>query len=191
MTSGSLDLSLPLGTTQYYKFTLASGHFWRLGAEVTAERDGGTLNSILTLYDAEGNVLKSVDVGRSDNPLRSLSLRGAAGWYVLPRSPALTAHCRGSRRSLPGTPPSDTDGSPEADGTYRLHVLAQVADTRTTSLDSRLDYADPLDQRPTGITLVFSNPMDVQEFPGDDRPRRESRVLRPGIGRSERASPGR
>lgn len=166
VTPGSLDLSLPLGTTQYYKFTLASGHFWRLGAEVTAQRDGGTLNSVLTLYDAEGNVLKSVDVGRSDKPFDPYLFAGLqAGTYYIgvSRSPH-AAVAEAPAGSLPGTPPSGTDGSTEADGTYRLHVLAQVADTRTTLLDSRLDYADPLDQRPTGITLVFSNPMDVESF---------------------------
>ncbi|AGA25508.1 PPC domain-containing protein [Singulisphaera acidiphila] len=152
VTSGSLNLGVNFSSSQFYKFTLTPGHFWRLGAEVTAQRDGGTLNSVLTLFDAEGRILKTDDLGRSDAPYDPYLFAGLQpGTYYLGVS------------NSPHVPISP--GSPNSvDGNYRLHVVASIADTPTYLLDSQLIYSDPLDPRPTGIVLVFSGPMDLDSF---------------------------
>ena len=38
---GDLDFKTDPSQVRLYKVTLPEGHFWRLGLEVTAERDGG------------------------------------------------------------------------------------------------------------------------------------------------------
>ncbi|WP_406697156.1 hypothetical protein V5E97_39820 [Singulisphaera sp. Ch08] len=163
-TSASLDLGFHVGNYQLYKVTLAAGHFWRLGAEVTAQRDGGTLNSVLSLFDANGRVLKSADVGLPDAPFDPYFFVGLEpGTYYLGVS---------SVRNRPDAPGGydpvngvfGASGSSQADGSYTLHVVASVADTPTSLLDSQLIYSDPLDPRPTGIVVVFSGPMDLNSF---------------------------
>ena len=51
-----------------YRIQLDPGHFWRLGLEVTAQRDGGSLDTALALFDDQGRLIASDDVGRADAP---------------------------------------------------------------------------------------------------------------------------
>src|SRR5262249_10937205 len=83
-TPGSLDLLATPGGYHLYRFELAPGHFWRVGAEVSAERDGGTLNAALALFDSQGQLLKFDDIGRNDDPNDPYLFAGlAAGTYYL------------------------------------------------------------------------------------------------------------
>lgn len=160
VTAGSLGFGSDLNSSRYYKFTLAPGHFWRLGAEVTAQRDHGNLNSIVTLLDAKGLVIKTANLGRSGAPFDPYLFAGlASGTYYLEVSRE-----HPDNKALDDVLVGNTSGPAPDDTSFRLHVLAQVADTPTTLLDSRLIYSDPLDPRPTGIVLVFSGPMDLESF---------------------------
>ena len=51
-----------------YRIHLDPGHFWRLGLEVTAQRDGGTLDTALALFDDQGRPIATDEVGRKDAP---------------------------------------------------------------------------------------------------------------------------
>lgn len=124
---------------QLYRFDLPTGHHWRLGAEVTAERDGGTLDTALTLFDADGRQIATAEVGRADAPKDPYLFAGlGAGTYFVGVS---------------------EDGG--LGGPYRLHVVADAADEPVTLREFRLDHADPLDTSPTGFRLAFSGPVRV------------------------------
>ena len=48
---GDLDFQTNPYEVSLYRIQLDPGHFWRLGLEVTAERDGGTLDTAMALFD--------------------------------------------------------------------------------------------------------------------------------------------
>lgn len=161
---GTLDLQANVGAYHLYKFTLAPGHYWRLGAEVAAQRDGGTLNSALALFDANGHLLKTDDVGRNDAPYDPFLFDG-----LLPGTYYLGVSDSGDLPDLAGgydpvAGQFGTVGVSQDGGAYGLQVIAQVADAPTQLQRVQLQYADPLDPRPTGLTLVFSGPMDIDSF---------------------------
>lgn len=164
VTPDSLDLAANSGNYHLYKFTLAPGHFWRLGAEVTAERDGGTLKAALVLFDAQGRVIKTGKIGRLGAPSDPYLFAGLEpGTYYLGVSamPNLPGE-HGGYNPVAGQ--FGTVGIPQEGGPYRLHVVADVADAPTRLLDSQLIVSDPWDPRPSGIDLVFSGPMDIRSF---------------------------
>lgn len=178
VTSSTLALGSNVGNYQLFKFTLAPGHFWRLGAEVTAQRDGGTLNAALSLFDAQGRLIKTVDQGRSDAPFDPYLFAGLqAGTYYLGVSGSNnTPGQPGGYNPVTGQP--GTAGIAQPGGSYRLHLVADVADNPTYLFDSQLTYADPADPRPTGIVLAFSGAMDLDSFLGAFQPDGSDRVFK-------------
>lgn len=162
--NGSLDLQANVGDYQLYKFTLAAGHFWQLGAEVDAQRNGGTLNSALALFDAQGNLLKTDDVGRPDDPFDPYLFSGLQpGTYYLGVSGSKDLpNVTGGYNPAAGL--FGTVGLAQQGGPYDIRVQAVPQDTPTRLLTAQLNYADPLNPQPTGVTLVFSRPMDVNSF---------------------------
>ena len=167
---GSLDLQADPGAVRLYKFTVAPGHFWRLAAEVTAQRDGSPLAASLTLFDALGRPISVASVGRPDAPRDPYLFAGLApGTYYLGVSG------QGNVPTAPGgyDPVSGRRGTitnPQAGGPFTLHLAADAYDSSVRLLGAALNYADPLDPTPSGFTLAFSGLLDINTLRGDPSP---------------------
>ena len=158
--SGTLDFTANPSAVDLYKITLPAGHFFRLGAEVSAQRDGSPLQSALTLFDAQGNAISTADVGRPDAPNDPFLFAGLkpGTYYVgvsgtgdlpgLPGSYNLQTETPGPQQTQPG-------------GAFTLHLVADAADLPGALLRFSVQHADPLDPTPTGFTLQFSSPLDL------------------------------
>ena len=167
---GSLDFQTASQAVSLYRIQLDPGHFWRLGLEVTAQRDGGTLDTALALFDDQGRLIASDDVGRPDDPKDPYLFAGLqpGTYYVgvsgvgnLPGLPGGYDPATGS----PGSVTQTQDGGP-----FTLHVVADPVDTPPTVLGLTLDHADPADSAPTGLTLAFSRAIAVTSQFGDREP---------------------
>ena len=168
-TPGNLKFQAdPKDAVKLYRITLPAGHFWRLGLEVTAQRDGGTLDSALALFDAQGKLIATDDVGLPDAPKDPYLFAGLdAGTYYIGVS---------GRGDIPGTPvgydpAKATPGSIDQTQTggpfpFTLHVVADPEDKPTKLLGLTLDHADPLDTTPTGLTLAFSGAVRLDNHVG-------------------------
>ena len=160
-TSGSLDLAADPSAERLYKFAVPAGHHWRLLAEVNAQRSGSPLQSTLALFGPDGTLIKAASVGRSgavNDPYFFAGLE--PGTYYVGLSAA------GNVPGQPGgyDPVSGTrgvDASGRTGGSFSLRLTADLADAPTKALGFVLNYADPLDAAPTGFTMAFSGPLDV------------------------------
>jgi hypothetical protein len=151
-----LNFQAPKGEAQLFKFTLsASQPLWLLGAEVSAQSDGGTLLTSLVLLDDRGDPIAYGEYGRNqapNDPYLFAGLKpgtyylGVSGKGDLPGQP-------GGYDPVTGTPGTVVQNQPS--GSFQLHVAADPA-LPTTLLSFQLDQADPLDPTPTGLTLQFS-----------------------------------
>ncbi len=166
--SGMLDLAEDPGAVQYHKFTLAPGHLWQVGLEVSAHRDGGTLDSAVSVFDASGRLIATSKAGLSGNPGDPYLFQGLApGTYYVGVS---------GRTNIPDAsgrynPSAGLVGSPSTaqGGPYRLHLVADPADAPVSILGLQVVHADPLSGQPTGLTIAFSgglNPSGFQEAGG-------------------------
>jgi methionine-rich copper-binding protein CopC len=143
--AGSLDLAHDPTAADFYRVELPQGHFWRLGVEVDAQRIGSALLSTLTIYDAEGNAVASRVERPPDFPEdRYVFLGLDPGVYYIGVS---------GRTDLPA-------GTASSGGSFRLRVVADPADAPTTVVSSQVNYADPTEDIPTGLTLRFNGPLD-------------------------------
>jgi methionine-rich copper-binding protein CopC len=151
---------------QFYRFTLAPGHHWRFGAEISAGRDGGTLSTELALFDARGNLLATGDVGRPDAPFDPFLFAGLApGTYYIGVSDSDNIPGQsGGYDPISGDP--GNSNLAQAGGPFRIHLAATPADAPTQLLSFNLNWADPNDQSPTGMTLVFSGPLSLDSLLG-------------------------
>jgi methionine-rich copper-binding protein CopC len=142
---GSLDLADNPAAMDYYRIELPQGHFWRLGAEVDDQRIGSALQSSLTIYNSQGQAILGKDdlmPGDANDPYVYLGLN--PGVYYIGVS---------GLASLPA-------GEAHAGGAFRLEVTADPADAPTRVVSSKLNFADPTEDVPTGLTLQFSGPLD-------------------------------
>ena len=153
---GSLDLAADPHAVDLYKVTLPAGHSWQLVLEVSSYRDGAALGTSLSLFDAGGNLISTDSLGRPDFTADPYLFAGLApGTYYVGVS---------GKGNVPGTPngydPSrsseGTSDRAQEGGTYRLHVVADVADRPVRVIGSRIDHADPDSSVPTGLTVEFS-----------------------------------
>ena len=167
VTSGALDLQNKPTDVALYQVTLPDGHFWRFGAEISAHRDGGTLTTDLSLFDAQGHVIVSSKVGRPDflqDPYLFAGLTPGT-YYIGVSDPENIPGQPGGYDPVTGTPgsvpPTQTGGA------FRLHLVAHPEDTPTELLGFGLNWADPLDQSPTSVTLAFSSPLNLDSLRGD------------------------
>ena len=158
--AGKLDFTANASAVSLYKITLPAGHFYRLGAEVSAQRDGSPLDAALTLFDAQGNAISTDDVGRPDAPHDPFLFAG-----VKPGTYYLGVSGTGDLPGLPGgynvlaqSPGPQQTGS---GGTFTLHLVADAADLPGALIGFSVQHADPLDPTPTGFTLRFSAPLDL------------------------------
>ena len=158
--AGKLDFTTNPSAVNLYQITLPAGHFYRLGAEVSAQRDGSPLDAALTLFDARGNAISSDDLGRPDAPNDPFLFAG-----VKPGTYYLGVSGSGDLPGLPGgynlqarTPgPQQTS----AGGAFTLHLVADTADVPGALIGFSVQHADPLDPTPTGFTVRFSTPLDL------------------------------
>ncbi len=96
--TGTLDFQSDPYAVSLYRIQLDQGHFWQLGLEVTAQRDGGTLDTALALFDAQGQSIATDDIGRLDDPKDPFLFAGLqpGTYYVGVNTP--------ERRTCPGMP---------------------------------------------------------------------------------------
>ena len=155
-TPGVLNFLTDPEAVNLYKITLPAGHFWRLGLEISAQRDGGTLASVVSLFNAQGNLIATDEIGRRDYPNDPYLFAGVEpGVYYVGVS---------GEGNIPGTPvgydpATETPSSVEQTqpgGPYTLDMVADPEDTPTKLLSLTVDRADPLDPSPTGLSLEFS-----------------------------------
>jgi hypothetical protein len=166
--AGSLDLSAGQENVALYKFTLAPGHFWRLGLQFDAQRIGSGLSGAIALFDQSGALIASRDAGtgRPDFPADPFLFTGLnPGVYYVGVSGA---------GNVPGQPGGydpvagtiGTSGLSQPGGPFGLDLVADVADTPTRVLGFMLQYNDSLNPSPTGLTIGFSGPIDPSSIVG-------------------------
>lgn len=163
---GILDFRVKPYDVALYKIRLAQGHFWRLGLEVSAQRDGVELDTALALFDDLGRPLATGEVGRGGAPYDPYLFAGLAPgtYYVgvsgtgnLPGAFLGYDAVAGSVGSVPQI---------QVGGPFRLHLVADPADEPPRLLSFAVDRADPRDRRPTGLTLGFSGAIRIDGRPG-------------------------
>ncbi len=166
---GALDFASDPKAVQLYRFTVPEGHFWRFGAELSAQRIGSPLDAAIALFDAQGNVLATADLGLAAAPNDPYLFQGLKpGTYYLGVS---------GTENLPGAPGGydPAAGTPEsrnlerAGGPYRLRLVIDPADEPGRLLNFYLNRADARDPNPTGFSLKFSGPV-LPSNPGNQQP---------------------
>jgi hypothetical protein len=159
--TGVLDFQADPYAVSLYRIRLDQGHFWRLGLEVTAERDGGALDTALALFDSHGQPIATDETGRTDDPEDPFLFEGLqAGTYYVGVS---------GTTNLPGGPGGydPVSGSPgtavqsQSGGTYTLHVVADAVDTPPQVRKFTVDRADSHSTTPTGLTLEFTRAISL------------------------------
>jgi len=164
---GTLDFSTDPFAVSLYRIDLDPGHFWRLGLEVTAERDGGSLDSALCLFDAQGRVIARNDYGRFGTPMDPYLFAGLepGTYFVGVSGVGNLAGTDGGYDPASGSPGAASQA--QAGGDFRLHLVADAVDSPPSVVSLTLDYADPKDACPTGFTLGFSRTLAVPGFAAD------------------------
>jgi hypothetical protein len=153
---GYLDFQANPYAVNLYRIQLDPGHFWRLGLEVTAQRDGGTLDSALALFDAQGHPIASDETGRSDAPYDPFLFAGVQpGTYFIGVSgTGNLVGTPGAYDPIPGSPGSVAQVQPG--GPYTLHIVADPVDSPPQLRSLSVDFADQLAPTPIGLTLGFT-----------------------------------
>jgi len=165
--SDVLDLSSDPGAFKVYKVSLPEGHFWRLGLEISALSDGGSLASELSLFDSNGRLISTASHGRGDvasDPYLYSGL-GAGTYYVAVSGAGVVP---GASTTAAPTAPSLLDDQPG--GPFQLSFVADQADQATRALQVRADLADPESLEPTGLTVRFSGPIQLNSINDSSRP---------------------
>ncbi len=161
--SGELRLGEDSTDVRLYRFELAEGHFWRLGSEIHAERIGSPIDTRLDLFDSSGNLIGSADLGRSDAPSDPFYYGGLQGGvYYL--------GIAGSSNDPSTNGYSPVDGfvgsafGDQENGEFQLHLVADADVPPTEVIDFKLDYGDLRSTTPTGFTIQFSGPVNVERL---------------------------
>ncbi|WP_435010525.1 hypothetical protein P12x_001796 [Tundrisphaera lichenicola] len=165
--SGSLDFKKDPYSVSLYKISLPEGQFWRLGLEVSSQRDGGSLDTALSLFDAQGRLISSDELGRIDAPFDPYLFTGVnPGVYYIGVSgtgnlPDLDGGYDPATGS-PGSIPQVQDG-----GIFRLQIVADPVNAPVSLRAIDVIHADPLDPSPTGLSLQFSGSIQTGGQDGD------------------------
>lgn len=160
-SQSTLDFTANPSATQLYKFTLTPDHFWRLGAEVSAVRQGSALNPALTLFNDQGQPIKYGTLGRPGAVSDPYLFDGlTAGTYYVGISDSNNVPgLPGGYDPATGDPGTLTNTHPGGD--YTLALAADPADVPIATLGFQLDRADPFDTTPTGFELQFSGSLNA------------------------------
>ena len=167
---GTLDFQTDPYAVSLYRIQLDPGQFWRLGLEVTAQRDGSSLDTALALFDEAGQPIATDEFGRKDDPKDPFLFAGLQpGTYYIGVS---------GTENLPGMPGGydPVTGSPgslpqiQAGGIFTLHVVADPVDTPPELLSLIVNHADSRSTSPTGLTLDFSRTISLPGQLGDLSP---------------------
>ena len=168
---GNLDFTSDPYAYNLYKITVPQGHYWRLGAEAQSQRLGGTLQSALAIFDSQGNEISFSNAGRSNSPNDAYLYTGLGpGTYYIGVSG--TGNLPGSHYNGydPVTGDLGTVSQSQSGGSYTLQLSLDTADAPTQLVSGTLNYADPLDTTPTGITLDFNGILDARTVRGQPTP---------------------
>jgi Bacterial pre-peptidase C-terminal domain len=163
---GALDSHDAGSAVDLYQINLAAGHSWELGLAVSAESIGSPLLPDLTLFDAQGNVIafSKSGTGLSSDPIDPYLFSGLArGTYYVGVSTS-TNLPYGSGGYNPVTGTQGLAGLNQTGGSFELSLLAQPHDQPTKLVSSSLDYSDDLGPSPTGLTLTFSSPLNLNNL---------------------------
>jgi hypothetical protein len=167
---GTLDFETNPYAVSLYRIQLDQGHFWRLGLEVQAQRDGVALDTALTLFNAQGQPIATDDIGRKDDPMDPFLFAG-----VQPGTYYIGVSGTGNLPGLPGgyDPVTGSPGSvvqTQNGGAYTLYVVADAVDTPPQVRNFSVDYADARSATPTGLTLKFTRAISLTGSIGDLAP---------------------
>ena len=99
---GALDFQANPSDVALYEVTLGRGHRWRLGVEVAAQTQGSPLDSLLTLFDATGRPIRSVDAGRPGSENDPYLFVGLDAGHLLPGRLGPGGRAGRARRVRPG-----------------------------------------------------------------------------------------
>ncbi len=164
--AGTLDLASQQNV-DLYQITLGPGHFWRLGVQLEAQQIGSPLQGALSLFDSNGNVLATSNSGTGglNSPADPYLFSGLSrGVYYVGVSGANNIPGQPGGYDPRGSGRFGTSGDQQAGGNYTLDLFADQADTPTEVLGAQLQWGDPLGPSPTGLTLDFSNSIDINSL---------------------------
>ena len=148
---GSIDLQDNPGAVALYRVEVPKGHRWRLGLEIDAAQNGVSPTTRLTLFGANGQVIRSIISVSPDAPSNPSLFAGVeAGTYYIGVSD-------------PSNDPSNSEpgrgGRPGLSGSFEIAVVIDPDDEPVRLAGLRMDHADPADPVPTGFTLRFDGPI--------------------------------
>ena len=164
--AGRLDFASNRSAVALYKIELPpSQRLWRLGLEVDAERDGSPLNAALTLFDARGLPVATVEDGRYDAPTDPYLFEGLkpGTYYVGVSGQGNLAGRPGGYDPVTGDPGSIVQAQPG--GAFTLRVVADPAGAAPRVIGFRLNHVDPTDPAPTSFDIQFSGTLHLGDTP--------------------------
>ncbi len=164
--SGIIEPSIEQSAVQLYQFSVPTGGRWQFNAQLDATSIDSRLQSVLTLFDARGDVLATT--GGVEDPIDpDLTASLAAGTYFIGVSGAENVPgIPGGYDPITGMP--GTGGLSAPGGPFLLDLTATPVVHSTSVVGFQLDHADVLETAPTGLGLTFSGPVDVDSLESPD-----------------------
>jgi hypothetical protein len=165
---GTLDPGNVPSAVAFYQITLAPGHLWEVGLQVSASSVGSKLLPDLTLFDAKGNVLatRTAGTGIPTDPNDPYLFEGLqpGTYYVGVSGDGNLPNVAGGYNQFTGAYGGAGRAQPGGPFRYELSVVAEAHDGTTNLLSFSLSHEDPNDPSPSSITLSFSAPIDLSNL---------------------------
>ncbi len=164
--SGIIEPSIEQSAVELYQFSVLTGDRRQFNAQLDSTSIDSPLQSVLTLFDARGDVLATT--GGVDDPIDpDLTASLASGTYFIGVSGA------GDVPGIPGgydaiTGMPGTGGLSAPGGLFLLDLSATPVVHSTSLVDFQLNHADVLETAPTGLDLTFSGAVDVDSLASPD-----------------------
>jgi hypothetical protein len=154
--SGALDFVARPGDVRLYRFDLAPGRGWRVGAEISTASQGSPLHATLALFHQDGTPIAASSIGRAGSPNEPYLFEGLrpGRYYVGVSGASDNPTLEGGYdliNELAGSAPSSSPGGP-----FTLQLVADRVTNPPTVVRFRVNHADELDPSPTGFSLQFS-----------------------------------
>jgi hypothetical protein len=165
---GTLDPENVQSAVDLYKFTLAPGHLWQVGLEVSAWSIGSPLLPALSLFDGQGNLLATRNSGTGipsdpNDPYLFAGLQPGT-YYVGVSGAGNLPDARGGYNPVTGAPGGAGLNQPGGPFPFELSLVATPHDKPTTVVSVSLNHQDHNDPSPSSITLTFSAPIDLSHL---------------------------